>query len=56
MPPRTDDDGRMIDRLDERTQDHGRRITSMEVKLWAAVAAGFSAFVGQLFIMVSGGN
>ena len=56
MPPKTDEDGRMIERLDERTQDHGRRITAMEVKLWAGVLAGFSAFLGQLFSMFSRGN
>ena len=57
-PPRSDDDGdgRMLERLDERSQDHGRRISALETKVWGAVAAGFAAFVGALFNLLGMGG
>lgn len=56
MAPRPDEDGRMIERIDERTQDHGRRISALEAKVWAAVAAGFTAFIGALFNLLGMGR
>jgi len=46
----------MLERLDERSQDHGRRISALETKVWGAVAAGFAAFVGALFNLLGMGG
>lgn len=56
--PRNDDDGdgRMLDRLDERTKEHERRLSSLEGKAWAAVIAGFTAFIGTLFNLIGTGG
>jgi hypothetical protein len=45
-----------LERIDERTHDHGRRISALEAKVWAAVAAGFTAFVGALFNLLGMGR
>lgn len=48
MPQMKDEDGRKLERLDERTENLERRQAATETKLWAVLLASIGALINTL--------